>query len=396
MSFKCQPQYTRLGASSTKPNRVQIGFGHGNRNESNEDIEFGIRCDGGGNLQVSEGSLQGAGYKGTFLSYAATDVMTVRVTKASVDYLKNDVVFYTSATAPIFPLHVDTSILDVGARLDVTICSASTPTESPTAAPTESPTAAPTEPACTDTPASAAAVGSTLIMEASAEYGSASLDLLADGVLRFTNAKCLETTLCNTCGVGGGASPTLGDKVGALESQVSTMSEFMHNELCAPKMTAMMQNALSDTPSALTLVDGFCKYTCASGYHDQSATGACHACTTSCPAGQQFTAGECSTHVHAATCTACPDPKPLHTEWTTGCNYACSWIKIGDNVGFNAASGYGSFAALAAKSDYDRIKMVHRSGYVSCAQDTSRHSNWGTFAHHARTHAFLACCVFRA
>jgi hypothetical protein len=102
-------------------------------------------------------------------TWTPSDVMRVQVVGDVIEYLKNGVVIDTSQRHPTFPLYAETSMRDVGAQLtDVAVDVADAP---PTAAPTAVPTTtAPTTPACTDTPASAAAVGSTLIMEASAGY----------------------------------------------------------------------------------------------------------------------------------------------------------------------------------------------------------------------------------
>jgi hypothetical protein len=44
------------------------------------------------------------------------------------------------------------------------------------------------------------------------------------GVLRFTNAKCLEATLCNTCGVGGGGtSSSVQSDIADLKNQQDTL-----------------------------------------------------------------------------------------------------------------------------------------------------------------------------
>ena len=93
----------------------------------------------------------------------------VEVTGTTVTYLRNDAVFYTSATAATFPLHVDTSMDNVNAEFtDVTVCFEAKPMPTPA-------------PACTETPPSAAAVGSSLRMAATAEL-AVSVDLLEDGM----------------------------------------------------------------------------------------------------------------------------------------------------------------------------------------------------------------------
>jgi hypothetical protein len=75
-----------------------------------------------------------------------------------------------------------------------------------------------TPPTCNETPPSNSTVGSKLTMQ---NTGSTlSIDFLNDGVLRFTDAKCLEATLCNTCGVGGGVSGDLATAVEALRTDM--------------------------------------------------------------------------------------------------------------------------------------------------------------------------------
>ena len=54
--------------------------------------------------------------------------------------------------------------------------------------------------------------------------GTMSLDYLDDGVLRFSGATCLEATLCNTCGIGGGASTSLSTLAGRMDTLEATVS----------------------------------------------------------------------------------------------------------------------------------------------------------------------------
>jgi hypothetical protein len=76
---------------------------------------------------------------------------------------------------------------------------------------------------------------------------SVAIELLEDGVVRFTNATCLDATLCNTCGIGGSSS-TLADKVDALiakvdalETQQTSMNSTMNARLSALETNAPEQ-----------------------------------------------------------------------------------------------------------------------------------------------------------
>jgi hypothetical protein len=50
-----------------------------------------------------------------------------------------------------------------------------------------------------------------------------------------------------------------------------------------------------------TVSGGFCKYECATGHHDESSTGACSACLSSCSDGYNLV-GVCTTTTHSRTC----------------------------------------------------------------------------------------------
>jgi hypothetical protein len=49
---------------------------------------------------------------------------------------------------------------------------------------------------------------------------SISIDLLEDGVLRFSNTTCLEATLCNTCNIGGSSSAMASD-IAEMKAQIA-------------------------------------------------------------------------------------------------------------------------------------------------------------------------------
>lgn len=95
------------------------------------DIDFAIWLywDGtNGIVKVSESGTS----QGTFGTYSANDVFRVEAARTAsgpvVTYSKNGTVFYTSATAPTFPLRVDTSLKTPGATInDVVVWAQSSP-----------------------------------------------------------------------------------------------------------------------------------------------------------------------------------------------------------------------------------------------------------------------------
>jgi hypothetical protein len=202
-----------------------LGAGLGNGDAAEEvgvcegrycNIEFAVGCDASGSsLHVYE---SGVNVPVAFGTWAAADVFTVQVTGTVVTYLKNDVAFHTSATAAKFPLHLDTAFVQEGAAIsDVSVCAVYS-------APPTAPTPPPTPPVatCTDTPASLAAIASKISLERTT--GSpVKLELLEDGVVRFTDATCLEATLCNTCGAGGGSSSALASDIADIKLQIAAL-----------------------------------------------------------------------------------------------------------------------------------------------------------------------------
>ncbi|MGK3988830.1 M23 family metallopeptidase [Sorangium sp. So ce136] len=89
------------------------GLSHGDDNQGYSDMDYAIFLRGDGGLEIVEQGY-GQGYFGT---YEAGDVFRVEVLDGQVRYLKNGLVFHTSATAPTYPLALDTSLYDEGATL---------------------------------------------------------------------------------------------------------------------------------------------------------------------------------------------------------------------------------------------------------------------------------------
>ncbi|AUX29097.1 MULTISPECIES: M23 family metallopeptidase [Sorangium] len=110
--------------STNEADRTKIaGLSHGDDSQSFWDIDYGLLLRADGGVEILE---QGYG-KGYFGTYQAGDVFRVEVFNGEVRYRKNGVVFYTSATAPTYPLGLDASLHDEGATVtsaQVTSCAA--------------------------------------------------------------------------------------------------------------------------------------------------------------------------------------------------------------------------------------------------------------------------------
>ena len=92
-------------------NRV-VGLGVGDSNQSYTDIEFGIFLTPSGFLVFEGGSA-----KTGSAAYSPGDKFSVGVEAGVVKYRRNGVLFYTSATAPTYPLVVDTSLYTIGSTV---------------------------------------------------------------------------------------------------------------------------------------------------------------------------------------------------------------------------------------------------------------------------------------
>lgn len=103
------------------------GLSKGNANQSESDIDFGVRFNGAGAADIYENGV----YKGGDISYAINDVFRVAVVGGQVRYSKNGTVFFTSSKVPAYPLLLDTS-LNPGALIKNAVLSgAGTPTPTP-------------------------------------------------------------------------------------------------------------------------------------------------------------------------------------------------------------------------------------------------------------------------
>jgi hypothetical protein len=117
-----------------------IGLGSGSAATTAAEIAFAIRLQGG-NAEVRENGL----YKSE-TPFVAGDVFRIAVDGGAVSYLKNDVVFYTSAATAAYPLLVDTSLFDVNGRLTAVMIStgsAAAPAPPVSQVPVVAPTPAP-------------------------------------------------------------------------------------------------------------------------------------------------------------------------------------------------------------------------------------------------------------
>ena len=104
--------YVEFTASETTKSRI-AGLSKGNTDSTRTDVDFGIYINYAAPLQVYErGSL-----RGTFGTYATGDRLRVAVVGTVVKYSRNGVVFYTSKSAPAYPLLVDTALYSQGSTI---------------------------------------------------------------------------------------------------------------------------------------------------------------------------------------------------------------------------------------------------------------------------------------
>ena len=99
-------------ASETNTTRV-AGLGHGDSNQSWEDVDFGIELRDDATVEVVEAGTS----RGTFGSYASGDRFRVELRGGVVRYYQDGSLIYTSTATPVYPLNVDTALLTSGATI---------------------------------------------------------------------------------------------------------------------------------------------------------------------------------------------------------------------------------------------------------------------------------------
>jgi hypothetical protein len=109
--------YVEFTVSETTTERA-LGLSHGNTDTTIGDIDFALLLWPGGEMDVREGGV----YR-TDTTAATGDTFRIAIAGGKVTFSKNGVVFYTSATAPTYPLLVDTSMLTASATLSKVVLS---------------------------------------------------------------------------------------------------------------------------------------------------------------------------------------------------------------------------------------------------------------------------------
>jgi hypothetical protein len=128
----------------------------------------------------------------------------------------------------------------------------STPSYAAANTPPPAPTLPP-PPACTDTPASQAAAASGITLERNDGH-QMDIELLDDGVVRFTGATCLEASLCNTCGLAsGGTSSSLETRMDELNSTIADIAAW---RLQIQSTVDSLQTSIDDLASATAAPTG--------------------------------------------------------------------------------------------------------------------------------------------
>jgi hypothetical protein len=102
-------EFTTLEATTAK----MAGLSSGDDGTSYQDIDFAVYLRDDGGVAVREGGET----RGRFGTYQPGDVFRVQVSGGVVSYAQNGAVFYTSVTAPTFPLLLDTSLRTPGATI---------------------------------------------------------------------------------------------------------------------------------------------------------------------------------------------------------------------------------------------------------------------------------------
>jgi hypothetical protein len=143
LSYSTLPQSVSFKCNKGTSTFIQAGLGYrsgrvisGISSQDYGDVgrtSFALYCHPDDPLTVKEGNpydpTSASHNRGQFSTWTADDVMKIQVTGHTVEYLKNDVLFYTSATPATFPLYVDVSMgpntvpADPNTLSDVTICS---------------------------------------------------------------------------------------------------------------------------------------------------------------------------------------------------------------------------------------------------------------------------------
>jgi hypothetical protein len=119
VSFRCTTQHTDGRRDDKALIMVGLDTVQPNTNLDYKDMPFAMYCRDhqGGTLMVFKSGVQqgGLNYAG---GYTATDVLKVQAVGSNIEFLKNDVVFYTTQRGDIpFPLHVDAILNQAGDTL---------------------------------------------------------------------------------------------------------------------------------------------------------------------------------------------------------------------------------------------------------------------------------------
>lgn len=100
--------------SAENTTQKMAGLSHGDSARSYKDIDFAVYLRGNRTVGIYE---DGIARGSNFTTYAPGDVFRVEAAGGVVTYSKNGVPFFTSPTAPTFPLLVDTSLYTPGATI---------------------------------------------------------------------------------------------------------------------------------------------------------------------------------------------------------------------------------------------------------------------------------------
>jgi hypothetical protein len=110
--------YMEFTATNLGETRI-AGLSHDDTDQSWQDIDFGIDATGEGSVYIVENGT----VRGPYGTYSAGNKFRVSVESGVVNYYKEGALFYTSTVTPVYPLLVDTALLNTGASINNAVIS---------------------------------------------------------------------------------------------------------------------------------------------------------------------------------------------------------------------------------------------------------------------------------
>jgi hypothetical protein len=110
--------YVEFTVPTDHAEQVMFGLSHGDTNQYFGEINYAFYTYAGNVLIFENGS-----YVAGYVPYSAGDTLRISVESDVVKYWQNGTLLFTSGQTPVYPLRVDTSLLDPGVRVKGTVLS---------------------------------------------------------------------------------------------------------------------------------------------------------------------------------------------------------------------------------------------------------------------------------